>query len=199
MPLHALPRVPPDSRRHQLARALRDAVVRGDRRPGERIVERDIAARTDISRGPLREALRQLEQEGLIVSVPYQGTCAAGISQREIDEMLILIRLVLELFAFAAAVHTLTAEDHATPTSACTSAWSPAPATSACRCGSRSRPGSARTSTATASAMPRWTSWSTSTRTCSRPCAPAGSPPSRPSWSTTSSSPGGLDERHDAE
>lgn len=113
MPLDALPRVPPDSRRSHLARALRDAIVRGELKPGERIVERDISARTGISRGPLREALRQLEQEGLVVSVPYQGTYVAGISQREIDEMLLPIRLVLERFAFRAAPEALGEDDYA--------------------------------------------------------------------------------------
>lgn len=113
MPLDALPQVPPDSRRHHLARALRDAIVRGELQPGERIVERDIATRTGISRGPLREALRQLEQEGLIVSVPYQGTYVAGISQREIDEILVPIRLVLERYAFRVVPETLTESDYA--------------------------------------------------------------------------------------
>ncbi len=111
MGLDTLPRVSRDSRRHALARALRDAVVFGDLQPGERLVERDIAARTGVSRGPVREALRQLEQEGLIVSVPYQGTYVAGISDVEVDEIIIPIRLVLETFACRKSMSALEASD----------------------------------------------------------------------------------------
>jgi DNA-binding GntR family transcriptional regulator len=94
-----------------LARALRDAVVFGDLQPGERLVEREIAARTGVSRGPVREALRQLEQEGLIVSVPYQGTYVAGISDVEVDEIVIPIRLVLETFAYRQCMSALEESD----------------------------------------------------------------------------------------
>lgn len=111
MGLDALPRVSRDSRRHALARALRDAIVFGDLQPGERLVEREIAARTGVSRGPVREALRQLEQEGLIVSIPYQGTYVAGISDVEVDEIIIPIRLVLETFAYRQSMSALEPSD----------------------------------------------------------------------------------------
>ena len=111
MPMDALPRVPPDSRRQFLVRALRDAIINGNLKPGERLVEREISERTGVSRGPLREALRQLEQEGLIVTVPYTGTRVTGISQAEIEEILVPIRLVLERFAFRHALSELTEAD----------------------------------------------------------------------------------------
>lgn len=111
MGLEALPKVSRDSRRQALARALRDAVVFGDLKPGERLVEREIAARTGVSRGPVREALRQLEQEGLIVSVPYQGTYVAGISDTEVDGIIIPIRLVLETFAYRQSMSSLEESD----------------------------------------------------------------------------------------
>jgi DNA-binding GntR family transcriptional regulator len=109
--LEALPQIPPDPRRHQLVRALRGAIIAGGFRPGDRIVERDISARTGISRGPVREALRQLEQEGLVVSFPYRGTEVASISQEEVEQILVPIRLVLERFAFRHALPAMEEQD----------------------------------------------------------------------------------------
>lgn len=110
-PADILPRIAPDSLRHSLARALRDAIVRGQMKPGDRLVEREISERTGVSRGPVREAMRQLEQEGLIESVPYTGTRVRGISQSEVDEILVPIRVVLEQFAVRHVLKDLTEED----------------------------------------------------------------------------------------
>lgn len=110
--MEALSQIPADSRRHQpLVRALREAIVTGDLRPGDRLVERDISQRTGMSRGPVREALRHLEQEGLVVSYPYRGTEVAGISQEEVEQVLVPIRLTLERFAFRHALPRMTDED----------------------------------------------------------------------------------------
>jgi DNA-binding GntR family transcriptional regulator len=111
MSIDVLPQVPPDSRRDYLVRSLRDAIVRGDLKPGDRLVERDISERTGVSRGPVREALRQLEQEGLIVSVPYRGTRVMGVTQEEVEGILVPVRLVLERFAFARVLPQLTEAD----------------------------------------------------------------------------------------
>lgn len=111
MPFDALPQTPPESRRVHLVRAIRGLILRGDLRPGERIVERDVALRTGISRGPLREALRQLEHEGLVVSVPYQGTYVEDVSRDQVIEVLLPIRLVLERFVFRRIGSTLSEED----------------------------------------------------------------------------------------
>lgn len=111
MSLEALPQIPPDPRRYQLVRALRETIITGGLRPGDRIVERDISARTGMSRGPVREALRQLEQEGLVVSYPYRGTEVAGISQEEVEGILVPVRLVLERFAFRHALSKMEEQD----------------------------------------------------------------------------------------
>ena len=113
MGLDALPRVSRDSRRQALTRVLTDAMVSGALKPGERLVEREIAARTGVSRGPVREALRELEQAGLIVTVPYQGSYVAGISDAEVDGIVIPIRLVLETFAWKQSASTLGEADFA--------------------------------------------------------------------------------------
>jgi len=109
--LEALPQIPADPRSHQLARLLRETIITGGLKPGDRIVEREISARTGISRGPVREALRQLGQEGLVVSLPYRGTEVAGVSQEEVQEILVPLRLVLERFAFRHALTKMSGGD----------------------------------------------------------------------------------------
>lgn len=104
---------PPDPRAVHLTHRLREAIVRGDLAAGERLVERELSARTGMSRGPVREALRGLEREGLIVSEPYRGTYVAEISQREVEEILIPIRLTLERFAIRYGLPDMDEEDFA--------------------------------------------------------------------------------------
>lgn len=100
-----------DSRRHRVVVALRTAITAGQLRPGDRLLETDISTRMGISRAPVREALRQLEQEGLVISYPYRGTEVLGVSQEEVEEILVPIRLTLECFAFRHALPLLTAAD----------------------------------------------------------------------------------------
>jgi DNA-binding GntR family transcriptional regulator len=92
--------------------ALREAIANGDLRPGDRLVERDISARTGLSRGPVREAILVLEQEGLVVSQSYRGAAVAEVSTEEVENMLVPIRIVLEKFAFRHAAERLSASDH---------------------------------------------------------------------------------------
>lgn len=106
-----LRRVPAQSRREHVVEILRDAVTSGALQPGDRLVELDLATELGTSRAPVREALRQLEQEGLVASYPYRGTEVLGVSQTEIDEVLVPIRAVLERFAFGQAATRLTDAD----------------------------------------------------------------------------------------
>jgi len=103
--------VPVQSRREHVVEILRDAVTTGALQPGDRLVELDLATELGTSRAPVREALRQLEQEGLVASYPYRGTEVLGVSQTEIDEVLVPIRAVLERFAFGQAATRLTDAD----------------------------------------------------------------------------------------
>lgn len=107
-----LPQGPPELRRNWVLQALRDAIAAGDLRPGDRLVERDISARTGVSRGPVREAILLLEQEGMVVSESYRGAQVAEVSAEEAENMLLPIRVVLEKFAFRHAAARLTAADH---------------------------------------------------------------------------------------
>ncbi|MEU6269160.1 GntR family transcriptional regulator [Saccharopolyspora shandongensis] len=98
--MSALPASPPESRRDWVLRNLRERIASGELAAGERLVERDISANYGISRGPVREAIMVLEQEGLVVSHPYRGAVVAEIPQKEISEILVPIRLVIEKVAF---------------------------------------------------------------------------------------------------
>jgi DNA-binding GntR family transcriptional regulator len=107
----SLPQLSPESRRHQVARAIREAITSGRYLPGDRLTETDIATQLGTSRGPVREALRQLENEGLVMSFPFRGTEVLGVSQEEIEHVLVPIRLTIERFAFAKALPRLSDDD----------------------------------------------------------------------------------------
>lgn len=107
----ALPRLTSTSLRARASDALRSAIVEGRLRPGDRLTETELADQLGTSRAPVREALRQLEHEGLVVSLPYRATEVLGVSQEEIAEVLVPIRLTIESFAFRKAVDELTEDD----------------------------------------------------------------------------------------
>jgi DNA-binding GntR family transcriptional regulator len=100
-------------RRQQVVEALREAIVGGRLEPGERLIEERLSKMLATSRGPVREALRQLEHEGLVMSFPYRGAVVLGVSEEEVREVLIPIRLTLERFSFVKAMQLLTDDDFA--------------------------------------------------------------------------------------
>jgi GntR family transcriptional regulator, gluconate operon transcriptional repressor len=93
----------------QAADLLRQAIVAGEFAAGTRLVEDDLAARLGVSRGPIRDALRQLEEEGL-VETAKRGAFVAPPDLRDIWELYSL-RRVLEGFALQLAVKNFTEED----------------------------------------------------------------------------------------
>jgi len=96
--LETLPRTTLRLRAHSM---LRDEIVSGRLRPGGKINEVHVSAAMGVSRGTLREAMRVLEQEGLLRSLPHRGTYVARIDAREARELQ-EVRLALEI---TAAVH----------------------------------------------------------------------------------------------
>lgn len=64
-----------------------DAIVSGELRPDEKLVEARLAQDLGVSRGPVREAVRRLEQMGLVEKVPYMGTFVRGVSRQDIEEL----------------------------------------------------------------------------------------------------------------
>src|SRR5579883_2765506 len=100
---------PPPQRalRNDVYDALRRALVQGALKPGQRINEAEIARQMQISRAPIREALRQLEQEGLLVSRPRRGTFVVSLSRADVEEVYTL-RADLECRAIRRAMEHLT-------------------------------------------------------------------------------------------
>jgi len=78
-----------------VATLLRELIARGDLPPGTHLVEVEVAKKLGVSRGPLREALRILESEGLVKSYPGRGSFVSEISERDILEIYSL-RTILE-------------------------------------------------------------------------------------------------------
>lgn len=101
------------SRRQHVLEALRQAIIVGRYADGERLIEDRIAAELKTSRGPVREALSQLEHEGLVASYPYRGAVVLGVSDEEVHEVLIPIRLTLERFSFGKALERMDDADFA--------------------------------------------------------------------------------------
>ncbi len=73
--------------RLSVVEALRDAIGSGSLKPGQRIVEQELAEELGVSRLPIREAIRQLEYEGLLDSIPHKGAFVATVSERDIREL----------------------------------------------------------------------------------------------------------------
>jgi DNA-binding GntR family transcriptional regulator len=103
---------PVDSRTllESVADSIKRAIFNGNLPPGEQINQAQIANQLGTSRGPVREALRQLEKEGLIKNVPYKGAFVIDISPEYIEE-LYGIRRALEGFAIECAIKRATPED----------------------------------------------------------------------------------------
>jgi DNA-binding GntR family transcriptional regulator len=81
-----------------ITRELRTAILTGQLRPGQRIVEHEIARSMHTSRGPVRDALQALEIEQLVVRYPHKGTFVAWLSRRDADEIYSL-REAIEMLA----------------------------------------------------------------------------------------------------
>lgn len=97
----------------QVTETLRMAIIAGRFEPGERLIESVLSTELGTSRGPVREALRQLENEGLVMSFPYRGAVVLGVTDDEVHEVLIPIRLTLERTSFARALEKMTDNDFA--------------------------------------------------------------------------------------
>lgn len=95
---------------NQTADLLRKSIVQGKLAPGTHLIETDIARTMGVSRGVLREALRTLEQEGLVESVPGRGTVVTSPSERDIQEIYSL-RQLLEGEAVRLAAENASAND----------------------------------------------------------------------------------------
>ena len=67
---------------------LREAILKGDLKPGERLMELQLASKLGVSRTPIREAIRMLEQEGLAVTTPRKGAEVAKMTLKDMEDVL---------------------------------------------------------------------------------------------------------------
>jgi DNA-binding GntR family transcriptional regulator len=89
---------------------LRAAILGGVFRPGERLRESDLARQLNLSRGPVREALRQLEQEGIVTAIPHVGVSVTMLDLEEIEDVMSM-REFIETFKCEQTIRNLTEDD----------------------------------------------------------------------------------------
>ena len=77
---------------------LREAILRGELKPGERLMEIQLANKLGVSRTPIREAIRKLELEGLVLMIPRKGAEVAQITEKSLRDVL-EVRRALENLA----------------------------------------------------------------------------------------------------
>lgn len=88
---------------------LRQAILKGELKPGERLMEIALADRLGVSRTPIREALRKLELEGLVVMIPRRGAQVADITEKDLNDVL-EVRIALETLAIEKACKRMNEE-----------------------------------------------------------------------------------------
>jgi DNA-binding GntR family transcriptional regulator len=90
-------------------KTLREAILRGELKPGERLMELQLASKLGVSRTPIREAIRMLEQEGLAVTIPRRGAEVARMTLKDMEDVL-EIREALDELAVQVACTRITQE-----------------------------------------------------------------------------------------
>ncbi|HEY7144192.1 MAG TPA: GntR family transcriptional regulator [Streptosporangiaceae bacterium] len=105
-----LPKVQGRVLRQEVCDELRQAILAGDFAPGTRVLEVQVANSMGVSRAPVREALRQLEQEGLIEFYPHRGAVVVGLPEDEID-VIYQLRATIEGEAITRVAANATPED----------------------------------------------------------------------------------------
>lgn len=99
MPFDQIPRT---NLSGQVVKAVRRQILSGELKPGERVVEAEIARALGISRAPVREAFVELDREGLIATYPRKGTYVNRFTEKDVEEIYAL-RALLEGYAAARA------------------------------------------------------------------------------------------------
>lgn len=88
---------------------LRQAILTGELKPGERLMEIHLADRLGVSRTPIREAIRKLELEGLVVMIPRKGAQVARITEKNLKDVL-EVRRALDMLAVRLACSRMDGE-----------------------------------------------------------------------------------------
>lgn len=93
----------------RVTKALRNDIMLGRRAPGSRLVERDIAAELNVSRLPVREAIKALVAEGVVVSRPRSWAVVREFTEQDVQDFA-EVRLAMETLAFTLAAQRITEE-----------------------------------------------------------------------------------------
>src|SRR5262245_43386424 len=99
--------------RSQIADGIREDILSGRLAEGERLSEMGLAQRFGVSRGPVREALVQLTQEGLLVAKPHCGVRVAAPTPDSVRALIIPIRRTMETYALRLIFDDLNGDDFA--------------------------------------------------------------------------------------
>lgn len=99
-------------------RTLRQGILMGELKPGERLMEIHLANRLGVSRTPIREAIRMLELEGLVTMIPRRGAEVAQITERNLRDVL-EVRRALDALAVELACERITDEEKKALDAAC--------------------------------------------------------------------------------
>lgn len=97
---------------------LRQAILTGELKPGERLMEIHLADRLGVSRTPIREAIRKLELEGLVTMIPRRGAEVAQITEKSMNDVL-EVRRAVDALCVELACERITAEELAALKEAC--------------------------------------------------------------------------------
>jgi len=96
--------------REKILETIRDAIIAGALKPGEKVAEPELADRFGISRTPIREAFRQLESEGYLTVIPRKGAVVVSFSEKDVEEFY-AIKSILEGYAARRACENLTLKE----------------------------------------------------------------------------------------
>ena len=99
-----------NSLRGKVFNQLRQQILTGVYKPGDRLIELRLSEELGVSRTPIREAIRQLELEGLVQSIPNKGVIVKGISEQDVEDIFI-IRTMIEGLAARWAAEKITEEE----------------------------------------------------------------------------------------
>ncbi|CAN7440244.1 GntR family transcriptional regulator [Rhizobium sp. LjRoot30] len=97
--------------RHSVTESIRNSIAAGIYKAGDRLTERDLCEMTGVSRTAVREALRQLESEGMIYVLPHRGPIVAGVTPEQ-AEGIYQVRMELEGLASELFAQRATPADH---------------------------------------------------------------------------------------
>ncbi len=108
--LKLLQRIEARTLKENVSEVLRRLIIDGTLASGSEFNQAQIAEQLGVSRGPIREALGKLENEGLLLNVPYKGVIVTSLTEKYVKE-LYSVRTALELLALEHSIESLTGAD----------------------------------------------------------------------------------------